>query len=392
MTKRILLAVTGGIAAYKSPEIVRLLVKSGADVKVILSKGALDFVAPLALEAVSGNKVEIQSFEPGLPMKHIDLARWADSLLIAPLSANRLAALAYGMADDLLTTTALAFEGPVWVAPAMNQQMWLHPATQANVELLSQRGTRIIGPDWGEQACKEVGPGRMVEPEAIVEALLSSPKLILEGKTVMVTAGPTREPMDPVRFLSNHSSGKMGFALALQARAMGARVKLITGPVHLRHPTDIEVYPVETAQDMYEQVFEHLQGVDIFIGAAAVADYRFSDMETNKIKKQHHGTIKVEFKPNPDILATVAEQPNRPFCVGFAAETCDFEENAQKKLKNKKLDMIALNAVDQPGVGFHADTNALAVYWPQGSAQISLASKTSVAQQLLTLISERMNG
>lgn len=394
MTKRILLAVTGGIAAYKSPEIVRLLKKKGADVRVILSNGARDFVTPLTLETVSGNPVAQEPFEAGSPMLHIDLARWADCILIAPLSANRLAALAHGFADDLLTTTALAYQGDVWVAPAMNQQMWLHPATVANMSLLQGRGVQVLGPDWGEQACKEVGPGRMVEPETIVESLMTNLGCsnLLAGKTLMITAGPTREPLDPVRFLSNHSSGKMGFALAEQAKAMGARVRLVMGPVHRTPPSGIDVFSVETAQQMYEQVFEHLDGVDIFIGAAAVADYRFSEVGNVKIKKNPKEPLHFECLPNPDILATVAAQPNRPFCVGFAAETCELEKNALKKLNQKNLDMIALNAVGEPGVGFHSDTNALTVYWHGGSQSFELASKSVIAQQLLTLISERLYG
>lgn len=385
--KNVLLGVTGGIAAYKTPELVRLLKKTGAQVKVIMSKGAAEFVTATTLETVSANQVYSSCAEPGNPMLHIELARWADYYLIAPLTANRLAGLAHGFADDLLTTVFLATQAQVWVAPAMNKQMWEHPYTQQNLNKLSQLA-KVIGPDAGEQACLEVGYGRMTEPQAIVSELMAATKdPVLAGKTVMITAGPTQEPIDPVRYVTNRSSGKMGYHLAKTAAALGARVMLVSGPVSLPRPAGVKVIPVKTAKDMYEAVTENLDGVDIFIGAAAVADFRPKYL-SEKIKKQPSQTFNVEWIENPDILATVAAQPNRPFCVGFAAETHQGEQFAKQKLTAKALDMIALNAVDRPGVGFEVDTNALDVYGDGYSYHLPLNSKEQIAQDLLQLISK----
>ena len=390
--KRVLLGVTGGIAAYKTPELVRLLVKAGYEVQVVMSKGALDFVTPLTLETLSGRPVAYQPYEPSKPMLHIDLARWADIILIAPLSASRLAALAHGFADDLLTTICLASKAPLWLAPAMNKNMWEHPAAQANLKTLQAYGARLIGPESGEQACGDVGLGRMSEPEAILAALEEKRSLsasALSGKTILITAGPTQEPIDPVRYLSNHSSGKMGYALAEKAKAMGARVILVTGPVKIPVPEGITTYKVQTAQEMYQEVMEHLDGVDIFIGAAAVADYKIKEISSRKIKKETGASLHLECVQNPDILASVALQPTHPFCVGFAAETDNLEANALKKMQAKGIDMIALNAIDQEGVGFHVDTNALTVFWPDGHQSLPLAPKAVIAEQLLKLVSEK---
>lgn len=387
--QKILLGVTGGIAAYKTPELVRLLKKAGAEVRVILSRGAVDFVTPLSLETVSGHPVCMGCHEADSPMRHIELARWADTFLIAPLSANRLAALAHGFADDLLSTAYLATTAEVWVAPAMNKQMWEHPAVCANMDVIRARA-KVIGPDAGEQACLEVGMGRMTEPQDIVACLAQAKpnKALFAGKTIMITAGPTREPIDPVRFLSNRSSGKMGYHLAEQAAKLGANVVLVSGPVQLQPPTGVKLHKVMTAQDMFEAVTENLKGVDIFIGCAAVADYRLKDPQTQKIKKQDSSPLQLECVQNPDILSTVAAQPNRPFCVGFAAETNNGEQYALEKLNKKGIDMIALNNVDRLQTGFEHDTNALSVYWNAQHKDFPLASKADIAKQLLELTKE----
>ncbi len=386
--KHVLLGITGGIAAYKTPDLVRLLKKSGAEVKVILSQGAHDFVTPLSLETVSENPVYQSCAMPGHPMLHIDLARWADIYLIAPLSANKLAALVHGFADDLLTTTYLATTAPVWVAPAMNKQMWEHAATVSNIKIMSERA-KLLGPEQGIQACQDVGFGRMMEPVDMVQALEQSFCAgVFQNKTIMITAGPTREPIDPVRFLSNRSSGKMGYQLAAKAAAMGAKVILVSGPVSLEQPRGVGVVLVQTALEMYEAVIENLQGVDIFIGTAAVADYRLKDPKASKIKKQKEQPLELSCIQNPDILSTVACQSDRPFCVGFAAETDHGEHYAKAKLRDKGIDMIALNVVDRPGVGFEGDTNALTVYWADQKKHLPLASKASIAEDLLKQIYE----
>ncbi len=289
---RWILGITGGIAAYKTPELVRLLTKQGCEVKVVLSQGAKAFVTPMTLQAVSGNPVysELLDTDFEAAMGHIELARWAQGILIAPLSANRLAALAHGMADDLLTTLCLATQAPLWVAPAMNQQMWHHPATQTNLGILQARGIQVLGPDWGEQACKEVGFGRMREPQAIVDNLLTSTNDDFQGKHILITAGPTREAIDPVRYLSNRSSGKMGFALAQAAVAMGAQVTLIAGPVSLATPTSVKRIDVVSAQEMYDAVMREVKGSDIFIGAAAVSDFMFKQFQIRKSKNLRTAT------------------------------------------------------------------------------------------------------
>lgn len=390
---RILLGVCGGIAAYKSGELVRLLRKRHCEVRVVMTASARQFVTPLTFQALSGNPVHTELFDANQEqtMSHIHLARWADLLIIAPASANTVAKMAHGLADDLLSTLYLAAECPVYIAPAMNQAMWHKAATQDNIARLRQYGVSIIGPAAGEQACGEQGFGRMSEPEQICEQILAQTgQATLAGVSVVISAGPTHEPLDPVRFISNRSSGKMGYALAEAALRAGANVTLISGPVNLPPPSGVKLVKVETAQQMYDAVLSQSGQCDIYIGAAAVADYRPSQIEARKIKKQHeHGVITLE--KNPDIIAAVAGQPNRPFVVGFAAETDDLENYATGKLRSKKLDMIAANWVGQHEGGFDSDNNALQVYWSGGSQHLPMTDKHHLAEQLLTLISEKFH-
>ncbi|MBY5981986.1 bifunctional phosphopantothenoylcysteine decarboxylase/phosphopantothenate--cysteine ligase CoaBC [Ferrimonas balearica] len=392
--RNILLGVSGGIAAYKAPILVRRLREQGANVRVVLTKGAKAFVTPMSLQAVSGHPVVDDILDPATEsaMGHIDLARWADAVIIAPASANLIARMAAGMADDLLTTACLATSAPVYLAPAMNQQMYLHAATQANLATLQQRGVTLWGPDSGDQACGEVGPGRMWEPEAIaaatVEALNAGPKP-LAGKKLLLTAGPTREALDPVRFMSNHSSGKMGFALAEQAVALGAEVTLVSGPVSLATPAGVSRIDVESAEQMLEAVLAALPGQDIFIGCAAVADYRPLAVADNKIKKSNERMV-VELVRNPDILATVAQQQPRPFTVGFAAETDNVEQYARDKLARKGLDLIAANDVSKPDQGFNANHNALTLYWADGHKSLGHSDKGQQARLMLDTIADHL--
>ncbi|SCZ61996.1 bifunctional phosphopantothenoylcysteine decarboxylase/phosphopantothenate--cysteine ligase CoaBC [Thiohalomonas denitrificans] len=390
--KRVLLGVTGGIAAYKSAELVRELRRAGADVRVVMTPAAGQFIAPMTLQALSGHPVRSELFDPAheAAMGHIELARWADLVLVAPASADFLARLTAGMADDLLSTLCLATEAPLVVAPAMNRQMWLAAATVDNVARLASRGIHRLGPAEGEQACGETGPGRMLEPESLVEGLagLLRPR-DFDGVAVTITAGPTREALDPVRFLSNHSSGKMGFALAAAARARGARVRLVAGPVALDTPVGIERIDVESAEQMLESV---LAGPgDLFIGCAAVADYRPGLPAAEKIKKQE-ARITLELERNPDILAAVAGLAQRPFAVGFAAETQDLVVNARNKLRNKHLDLIAANLVGEraEGRGFNSDYNALHVIWEGGDDALPLMRKSELAHRLLDRVRARM--
>ena len=358
-----------------------------------MTRAAQQFLTPLTFQALSGNPVHTELFdaEQEQAMGHIHLARWADILLIAPASANTLAKMAHGLADDLLSTLYLAADCPVWVAPAMNQAMWHKPVTQDNLARLRRHGVRVIGPATGEQACGEQGFGRMSEPEQICGQLLAPPiQPVLQGRKLMISAGPTREPLDPVRFISNRSSGKMGYALAEAAIRAGADVTLISGPVNLWAPATAKLIKVETARQMYEAVIGHIADCDIYIGAAAVADYRPTQVEARKIKKQHqHGMIALE--KNPDIIAAVAGLPDKPFVVGFAAETDDLENYATGKLRNKNLDMIAANWVGQGEGGFDSDRNALQVYWPGGKKNLAMTDKQQLAAQLLNLIAERLN-
>jgi phosphopantothenoylcysteine decarboxylase/phosphopantothenate--cysteine ligase len=388
---KILLGVTGGVAAYKTPDLVRRLRERGALVRVAMTAGARQFVTALTLQAVSGEAVRTSLWDENAEaaMGHIELARWADKIVIAPATAGFLARLAAGMADDLLATLCLASEAPIYVAPAMNRVMWSHPATRDNVAKLGERGVRILGPGLGDQACGEVGPGRMLEPDHIATLLLASASGALAATTVLITAGPTREPIDPVRYITNRSSGKMGFALAEAAAAAGARVKLVTGPVSLPTPAGVERFDVETAEEMYATVHEELPGADIFIGAAAISDYRPEQAAEHKIKKRRD-RLDLTLTKAPDTLRSVAalESPVRPFTVGFAAETENLEAHAIRKLEDKRLDMIVANLVGE-GRAFDRDENEVVVFWPEGRQEIALASKRQLARQLVDLIAAR---
>jgi len=394
VNKRILLGVTGGIAAYKSADLVRRLQDAGAEVRVVMTQGACEFITPLTMQALSGHPVHTDLLDPRAEaaMGHIELARWADLVLIAPASADFLARLAYGHGNDLLATLCLATGAPVAVAPAMNQQMWADHATQKNQLILQEKGVHIFGPGAGSQACGEVGPGRMLDPaEIIQQAAEVFDYELLTGKHLVITAGPTREPIDPVRYLTNKSSGKMGFALAQAAAEAGARVTLIAGPVALDTPNRVNRIDVVRAEDMHEASLKAVEeGCDIFIATAAVADYRPTVTADHKIKKSTE-EIHLTLVKNPDIIAAVASHPKRPFTVGFAAETQDVIEYAQGKLKSKKLDMIATNDVSGTNVGFNSDNNALTVIWPGGHKVLPLASKAQIAKQLIELIAIRQS-
>jgi phosphopantothenoylcysteine decarboxylase/phosphopantothenate--cysteine ligase len=389
--RKILLGVTGGIAAYKSPDLVRRLQDHGAEVQVVMSRGAQQFVTPLTFQAVSGKPVRTDLWDESAEaaMGHIELARWADQVLVAPATADFIARLAHGFADDLLTTIALATTAPIAIAPAMNRQMWANPATQANVKILKERGIRILGPGTGEQACGEVGPGRMLEPSQIAaELFVAAPTSnALQGLKVVVTAGPTRERIDPVRFISNRSSGKMGYAVAEAARDAGAKVVLVSGPVQIPAPHGIERIDVESAEQMLNAVQQAIVDADIFVSAAAVSDYRCREVAPEKIKKTSD-TMTLALTRAPDVLATVAKSSKPPFLVGFAAETENVERNALAKLTGKNLDMIAANRVGE-SLGFDKDENALTVYWHGGKRELSLTSKTALARQLVEVIAER---
>jgi len=389
--KRILLGVTGGIAAYKSPDLVRRLGERGADVQVVMTAAAQQFVTPLTFQAVSGRAVrtDLWDTEAEAAMGHIELARWANLVLIAPATADFLARLAHGQADDLLTTLCLATDAPIAVAPAMNRLMWANAATQANIRVLRSRGIAVLEPGEGDQACGEVGPGRMPEPVAIadwVDELLASSQL-LSGVRVLITAGPTREAIDPVRFISNRSSGKMGFAVAQAARAAGAQVTVVAGPVALDTPAGVRRIDVESAQEMFDAVHAEVDRADVFIGAAAVADYRPMQAARQKIKKTGEA-MHLDLVRAPDILASVATRSRRPFVVGFAAETENVEAHAREKLVKKKLDLIAANVVGE-GLAFDCEDNALLVLWGDESRTLERASKGEIARQLVALIAER---
>jgi phosphopantothenoylcysteine decarboxylase/phosphopantothenate--cysteine ligase len=389
---RILLGVTGGIAAYKSPDLVRRLVERGAEVQVVMTSAAQRFVSPMSFQAVSGRPTRNDLWDgtAEAAMGHIELARWAQLVLIAPASADFIARLAGGRADDLLSTLCVATEAPIMLAPAMNRVMWANKATQANVELLVSRGVRILGPAAGNQACGEVGAGRMWEPVKLAESVLEPPANagLLAGLNVVITAGPTRERLDPVRYLTNRSSGKMGFAVAAAAREAGAHVTLITGPVQLPTPAGITRINVESARDMFAAVHRHIADADVFIAAAAVADFQPASVAKQKIKKQG-APVSIELEPAPDIVKSVADMAKRPFVVGFAAETNDIENNARSKLKRKKLDMIAANEVGD-GIAFDCEDNALTVLWPGGKAEVARGPKIDVARELISLIAKRL--
>lgn len=390
--RKILLAVTGGIAVYKSLELLRLLKKQGADVRIVMTQAATAFVQPLSFQALSGHAVhcELLDTEAENAMGHIELARWADVFVIAPATANTLAKMAHGLADDLVSTLYLAATCPVYIAPAMNHVMWNHPATQANLGIFQAYGVNLISPESGEQACGEIGVGRMAEPEKICQQIISyfSTPQVLANLNLIITAGATREPLDPVRYLTNRSSGKMGYALAVAAQQAGANVTLISGVTQLLPPSLCNIIQVETALQMHTAVFENIENCDIFIGAAAVADYRFANVGAEKMKK-NADTLTLTLEKNPDILADVAALKNPPFTVGFAAETNDLEHYARDKLVRKKLNMIAANWVGRETGGFERDENALEVFWQEGQKTLPMTNKTELARQLILLISER---
>ncbi|MCE0557330.1 bifunctional phosphopantothenoylcysteine decarboxylase/phosphopantothenate--cysteine ligase CoaBC [Motilimonas sp. E26] len=387
--KNILLGICGGIAAYKCAELTRRLKDHGANVRVVMTQSAKAFITPLTMQAVSGNPVSDSLLDPAAEagMGHIELAKWADLILVAPASANTIARLTAGIADDLLSTLCLATPAPIAIAPAMNQQMYLAPATQANLTTLKQRGTLIWGPAQGQQACGDVGPGRMLEPDELVQHCQQqlNPNQDYAGIRVLITAGPTREPIDPVRYLSNHSSGKMGYALAQAAQQAGATVTLVSGPVNLTPPAGVAVVNVMSALEMHHAATSRSAEHDIFIGCAAVADYRPESVADNKIKKSNDELV-VKMVKNPDILADIANSEPRPFCVGFAAETQDVEHYAKDKLTRKKLDLIAANDVAKAGQGFNAEQNSLTVFSKTDAIHIPLASKLDVANALLSLV------
>ena len=387
---RILLGVTGGIAAYKAAELVRRLKERGAEVQVVMTRAARRFVTPLTFQALSGRPVRTDLWDEAAEaaMGHIELARWAELVLVAPASADFLARLAAGSAADLLSTLCLATAAPIWVAPAMNRLMWANAATRANVATLAARGVRLLGPASGDQACGETGPGRMLEADELAEAVfavtLAGP---LAGLKVVISAGPTREPLDPVRFISNRSSGKMGYAVAAAARDAGAEVTLVSGPVALATPPGVRRLDVETAEQMYRAVHAAIAGADIYIGAAAVADYTPARCATDKIKKTSD-CFELSLQKAPDILASVAVLEPRPYTVGFAAETTDVEKHARDKLVRKRLDLIAANEVGTD-LAFDREENALLVLWPGGRRELALKSKTDLAREFIALVAER---
>ncbi len=391
----IVLGITGGIAAYKTPELVRQLKSQGADVQIVMTTSAEEFVTSTALQAVSGHPIRSNLWdkEAEASMSHIELARWADVVLIAPATAEIMARLAGGAAPDLLTTLCLATEAPIAIAPAMNHVMWNNPAVQANRSTLEDRGFAVIGPDHGSQACGESGAGRMTEPEEIA-AMVTAPGFrgaagegLLAGKMVLVTAGPTREPIDPVRYITNRSSGKMGYAMASAAAAQGATVILVSGPVALGDPRDVEVHRVETAEEMFAATHANLDGVDLFIAAAAVADYRPVSVSEQKIKKKDE-SMQIDMVRSRDILASVAGLETAPFTVGFAAETENLREYALGKLENKRLDMIIANRVGRD-CGFEQDENTVCVYTPDGHHSFPMAAKAELARDLIGVIAKR---
>jgi phosphopantothenoylcysteine decarboxylase / phosphopantothenate---cysteine ligase len=390
---RVLLGVTGGIAAYKAPELVRRLAERGCEVQVVLTAGAKQFVTPLTFQAVSGRRVRDDLWDPAAEasMGHIELARWADVVVVVPATANFIARLAGGFAGDLLSTLCLATTAPVVLAPAMNQAMWANAAVQANRALLESRGIRFIGPAEGDQACGETGPGRMVEPLAIANALLDAPGRIrfqsLAGLKLVITAGPTREPIDPIRYITNRSSGKMGFAVAAAAREAGADVVLVSGPVALVAPAGVRRVDVETAEQMYAKVHEEIASTDIFVACAAVSDYRPEKAAPQKIKRSA-AEMDLALVRSPDTLASVAALPKPPFTVGFAAETHELAKHAREKLEKKCVDMIAANQVG-PDCGFDRETNALTVFWQGGEEAFGEGSKPVLARRLVELIGER---
>ena len=389
------MGVTGGIAAYKSAELLRLLVKAGAEVRVVMTDAAQQFVGPLTFQALSGNPVHTTLLDPEAEagMGHIELARWADLLLVAPATADFLARHVAGRADDLLTAICRATTAPQLLAPAMNRQMWRDPATEKNVAQLEAGGIEMVGPTLGEQACGEVGPGRMAEPAEILKAAAAQFESgILQGQRVLITAGPTREPLDPVRFITNRSSGKMGFAIARAAMEAGATVTLVAGPVALETPRSVRRIDVEQAEEMATVVEQEVATATLFIATAAVADYRPAEVADQKVKKggSRGEEMTLRMVRNRDILAEVAVRLDPPFTVGFAAETEHLERHARQKREAKGVDIIAANHVGEPGTGFDADENVLTLFWEGGEQVLPQATKQQLARQLITIIAERM--
>ena len=393
--KNILLGVTGGIAAYKSAEIVRHLKKSGASVRVVMTRSAEEFITPLTLQALSGNRVstELLDAEAEAAMGHIELAKWADGILIAPATANTIARLSSGRGDDLLSTVTLAFDGPISIAPAMNQAMWRDERTQENLNKLINNNFGICGPGSGEQACGDIGLGRMLEPLEILEMFSSSfDKGIMSGKRILITAGPTQEPIDPVRFITNRSSGKMGYALAEAAIESGAQVTLISGPVNIEPPSNCNLVAFKTAKEMYESVMHHIKGADVYIGTAAVSDYSPAHINESKIKKDgSNAAMVLELKENQDILKSVSELEERPYVVGFAAETDNLIENAEKKLNNKNLDLIVANDVSDKEIGFDSDENEVTLITHEEKQLIQKQNKRKISKNIIEFISGRIN-
>ncbi len=388
--KRILLGITGGIAAYKCAELTRLFSKAGAEVRVAMTKAATEFITPLTMQALSGNRVSLDLLDTDAEaaMGHIELARWADLVIIAPATADFIARVSHGQADDILTTLVLATAAPIAIAPAMNQAMWSDSGTQENLSALSDRGYRIFGPASGEQACGDVGPGRMLEPQQLLQ---HCGNLFDVGRfaslRLLITGGPTREAIDPVRFISNHSSGKMAFALAQEAAAAGAQVTLVSGPVNLATPDSVSRIDVESAEDMLDAVMDNISGTNVFIGVAAVADYRPKQLAHEKIKKDDEG-LTLSLIKSPDIISEVAKLSKGPFTVGFAAETNSIIENGKQKLLSKKLDLLFANNATE---SFNSDSISLTAITSENEFEIATANKNVVAQEILKLISERIN-
>lgn len=391
--RRVVLGITGSIAASKGVELARLLAAAGVELKIVLSEGAKSFVTPLSVQGLTGAPVfdQLWDWRQEAVMGHIQLARWAERVIVAPASAHCLAKLAQGLADDVLSCMVLATEAPVAVAPAMNQFMWRHQATQRNVRQLLADGVTVWGPDTGLQACGETGPGRLLEPAVLLQlAAQWLGPLAWQGRRVLITAGPTREPLDAVRFFGNRSSGKMGYALAQALVEQGAEVCLVSGPVAVTPPRGVRLVRVDTALEMDAAVQSEAPRAALCIAAAAVADFRPETVAADKVKRQGRSDWTVRLVPNPDILAGVAALSPRPFCVGFAAETRDLEQHALDKLRRKGLDMVVANRVDQSDRGFEVDDNAARVFWPGGEREFPLMSKLALARELIALIGERM--
>ena len=392
--KNILLCVTGGIAAYKAAEIIRLFKKDGADVRVIMTESAKEFITPLTLQAVSGNEIHdsLLDLKAESAMGHIELAKWADIILIAPCTAESMAKIVHGRADDLMGAVILASKASIYIAPAMNTTMWLDKGTQANYQTLLSRGINLIGPDEGEQACGDIGPGRLVEPDKIINLIKSRlNKGPLSGKTVTITAGPTREQIDPVRYISNNSSGKMGYALAEAAVQEGAIVNLVSGPVVLAADKSINLFKINSASEMLEAVYTCMKSSDIFISCAAVADYKPSNYSDTKIKKENLDNLEINLEKNHDILSEVAEQFSSAYIVGFAAETSDVNSNAKKKLDSKNLNMIISNDVSDTSIGFDSDENEVHVITSNETIFIKKDKKIRIAREILNIISTNIN-